>query len=72
MDDTKRKNGKKQSEQTGRSLSDRQKESRKLRICQMLAVGSGLVLLVAGGLRGETRTVLTKAATICLECIGIG
>lgn len=39
---------------------------------------AGILLLVGGifvaigVLRGENDTVLTKAANICLECIGIG
>jgi len=32
----------------------------------------GLILAVAGILRGEAWRVLTKAIIICLECIGIG
>lgn len=34
------------------------------------AVGIGL--MVAGGVRGEVRTLHAKATAICLECIGIG
>ena len=31
-----------------------------------------LVLMTAGLLLGEYRTVLEKAITVCLDCIGIG
>jgi hypothetical protein len=31
-----------------------------------------LALMVAGLLMGEYRTVLEKAVTVCLDCIGIG
>jgi hypothetical protein len=31
-----------------------------------------LGLMVAGLLLGEYRTVLEKAVTVCLDCIGIG
>ena len=32
----------------------------------------GLALAAAGLLLGEYRTVLEKAVTVCLDCIGIG
>ncbi|MDL2206242.1 thioredoxin [Eubacteriales bacterium OttesenSCG-928-N13] len=32
----------------------------------------GVTFVVIGCLRGEPMTVLRKAATLCLECIGIG
>jgi hypothetical protein len=31
-----------------------------------------LVLTIAGFLMGEYKTVLEKAVTVCLDCIGIG
>ena len=36
----------------------------------LLAVSLGV--MVAGLLLGEYRTVLEKAVTVCLDCIGIG
>ncbi|MGE9972084.1 CD1871A family CXXC motif-containing protein [Candidatus Pseudoscillospira sp. SGI.172] len=35
-------------------------------------LGVGVLFLVLGVLRGEPGTVLTKAANVCLECIGLG
>lgn len=31
-----------------------------------------LVIMIAGLLLGEYKTVLEKAVTVCLDCIGIG
>ena len=46
--------------------------SKSRRIIAILCIFVGIVLLVAGLLRGEAQTVLNKATRICLECIGIG
>ena len=35
-------------------------------------IAAGIVLLIIGVSRGEMMTVFSKAATVCLECIGIG
>ncbi|MCB6607232.1 CD1871A family CXXC motif-containing protein [[Clostridium] symbiosum] len=35
-------------------------------------LAAGLIFMAAGVYRQEVGTVLTKAAAICLECIGIG
>lgn len=36
----------------------------------LLAAGFGM--MCAGAARGEAMTVLQKAVTICMECIGLG
>jgi hypothetical protein len=35
-------------------------------------LGLSLVVMIAGLLLGEYRSVLEKAVTVCLDCIGIG
>ena len=32
---------------------------------------AGIVMIVFGAARGEALTVLTKATSICMQCIGI-
>lgn len=46
-------------------------EKKRTGIAWLLLVVSG-ILIAAGIGRGELLTVLAKAASICLECIGIG
>ena len=43
---------------------------RNLWACALLAAGAVCVGL--GAWRGEAETVLRKAITICMECIGLG
>jgi hypothetical protein len=38
----------------------------------VLVLAGGLILLLAGLLRGEAAFVLRRAILICLGCIGIG
>ena len=39
---------------------------------RLILLCAGVILLAAGIFRGGVALVLTKAAKICLECIGIG
>ena len=48
------------------------KEARLVRTLQVVCLGVGLVILVAGFVSGGTADVLTKAINICTECIGLG
>ena len=38
----------------------------------LAVVAAGALLIIAGVLRGEARTVLEKAIRICTECMGLG
>jgi hypothetical protein len=42
------------------------------RVVRVLILAGALAMVVVGVCNGEVGTVLTKAANICLECIGIG
>ena len=42
------------------------------RTLPILLLALGAVFLVLGIFRGENAVVLSRAANICLECIGIG
>ena len=42
------------------------------RIVQIGILVIGLGLCIYGAVSGDTELVLRKAATVCLECIGIG
>ena len=38
----------------------------------MAVAAAGALLIIAGVLRGEARTVLEKAIRICTDCMGLG
>ena len=42
------------------------------RLVPVALIAAGIVMLIIGIDRGEMATVFSKAATVCLECIGIG
>ncbi|MBF1352890.1 MAG: hypothetical protein M3I20_05320 [Mogibacterium diversum] len=42
------------------------------RLIPAALIVAGIVMLIIGASRGEIMTVFSKAATVCLECIGIG
>lgn len=44
----------------------------KVIVLKVLLPVAGLVMIIAGLARNEHLTVLNKAITVCLECIGIG
>ena len=48
------------------------KKLEKSKIIPFIALGTGVIMIVAGVIRGEHLVVLKKAINICLECIGIG
>lgn len=39
---------------------------------QLLLLGAGILSVCLGVWREEVKTVLQKAITVCLECVGIG
>jgi hypothetical protein len=44
---------------------------RTIRRLRLIVLGAGLILLVAGLLRGDALAILRRAILICLGCIGI-
>ena len=47
------------------------KEHTKTLIC-LIAAALGIIMINAGIMNGEVKTVEQKSTNICLECIGIG
>ena len=47
-------------------------KSRKLNIIRLSLLVFAILLVIYGITQGEAGAVLRKAASICLECIGIG
>lgn len=48
------------------------KKAGKNKVIPYIALGLGVVMIIAGVIREEHLIVLKKAVNICLECIGIG
>lgn len=44
----------------------------KIRFVPVILFVAGAAMMLAGFYRGELPVIFNKAATICLECIGIG
>lgn len=44
----------------------------KKKIAKCMLLGMALTFIIAGIAQGDYQDTLHKAATICLECIGIG
>jgi len=49
-----------------------EKEIQRLNILRIFILAFAAISIIYGVVRGETEAVLRKAASICLECIGIG
>ena len=49
-----------------------EKQERKRRVVTGILIAAGICMCILGSLGGEAQIVLTKAANICMECIGLG